>query len=66
MHIFRHAGNGKLYILEDLILDIRYTNRNQFSGIYAHPYNHKSDVIKFPRQPYTNLIGKIFNRVAEL
>lgn len=48
MNIYRNVENGKLYMLERLILDIKYTNRNSNAGIYPEPYKHQErlDVFK--------------------
>lgn len=50
MNIYRNKENKKLYIIEHLILDIRFLNRNAFAGIYANPYNWKSKGIIFRNQ----------------
>lgn len=48
MNIYRHKENKKLYTIEHLILDIRFSNLNEFAGIYAYPYNRQcDDVIMF-------------------
>lgn len=47
MNIYRHKENKKLYMIEHLILDIRHLNRNEFSGIYAVPYNWNGEQIVF-------------------
>lgn len=36
--IYRHRQNGKLYTIEQILVDIRFTNGNEFAGVYAHPY----------------------------
>lgn len=46
MYIWKHKETGKNYMLEHLILDIRFTNRNAFAGIYAYPYGHTSEVLQ--------------------
>ena len=47
MTIFRNKENGLLYTIEHLVLDIRFTNNNEFSGVYCKSYKHNSDVISF-------------------
>lgn len=47
MTIFRHLRNKQLYIIEHVIKDIYHTNRNEFAGLYAHPYKHNADIIYF-------------------
>jgi len=50
MNIYRHKGNGKLYTISHLVLDINHLNRNAFAGIYADPYNWKGEQLKFLNQ----------------
>ena len=47
MHIYRNKENKKLYSIEHLILDIKFTNANSNAGIYASPYNHTGERIEF-------------------
>lgn len=47
MNIYRHRGNGKLYTISHLILDINHLNRNASAGIYTVPYNWKGEQLKF-------------------
>lgn len=44
MTIFRNKLNGKSYIIEHLIKDLRFLNNNQFAGYYAYPLD-KSDIL---------------------
>lgn len=47
MNIYRNKINNNLYTIEHLILDIKHLNRNAHAGIYAKPYLHKGEVIKY-------------------
>lgn len=47
MNIYRHRENRNLYTLSHLILDIYHLNNNEFAGIYADPYCHTGEQIKF-------------------
>lgn len=69
-HLFRHH-NGELYILEYLVHDIWHTNRGDFCGIIAYPYNHHGEKLKHLRtnsNPYNpeKFINDNFKIVAEL
>jgi hypothetical protein len=45
MTIFRSRANNRLYIIHELIHDVRFLNRNAFAGIYAIPYKWKGEQI---------------------
>lgn len=46
MRIFRNNRDNKLYVISHLVNDIRFTNNNEFIGIYAKPYKwNGTDII---------------------
>lgn len=39
-NLYRNKGNGRLYVLAHLVLDIRRLNGNAFAGVKVFGYNH--------------------------
>jgi len=69
MKLYRNNQNSKLYTIEHLILDIKFTNRNENTGIYAYPFNFNGDVIKFLNRDHNKcnqFVVDNFTQVCEL
>jgi len=49
MNIYRHKTNGKLYILEHILISMRL-DRNMSAGIFAYPFLHKGEILRFTNQ----------------
>ena len=47
MNLYRHKENRKLYTIEHIILDIHHLNNNEFTGIYAYPFDSNGEIIVF-------------------
>lgn len=57
MNIYRNKENEKLYTIDHLILDIKHLNRNEFSGIYATPYNWVGELIYFKNKNHEKCLS---------
>lgn len=66
MTIYRNKSNNLLYTIEHLVLDVRFTNRNENAGIYAHPYNWKGDKIVYRNRNYNQCSKFIENNFIEI
>lgn len=47
MNLYRHKTNKLLYIIDNLIIDLKIANCNGNRGIYAEPYNHQGETISY-------------------
>ncbi len=61
MNLYKHKQNNKFYTIAHLVKDMRFLNRNAFSGIYAYPYKHNSEIISYILQDKRDGKIDIFN-----
>lgn len=67
MNIYRNKKNRKLYTIDHLVLDYKFTNRNGNAGIYADPYkwNGERIILKSKNHDECNsFVKNDFERVA--
>ncbi len=67
MTIYRNKNNKLLYIIEHLILDIRFLNNNSNAGIYAYPYKNTGEKTVYKSkstQDCLNFVNNNFTKVS--
>lgn len=66
MKIFRHDENCELYVIEFLIKDTRFLNRNARAGVYALPFLHQGKPITYLTQSVEEMDDFVFQFFTEV
>lgn len=48
-NIYKHKENGKLYTIEQLVVDMKFADCGSRTGIYAYPYRWDGESIEYTK-----------------